>query len=205
MIEFFRMIGSELSDLLSFFVTIALLQNVVLTTGFGASMSLRVMRKPKNIWLFSALLTGFSVLTVGIAYPLDILCGTAITNYWRPLMIVGISAVLYIAVTLIMRRWFADFYARVSSMLPMAAFNTLVIGIALVSNVQFTAGLGGAIGLAIGSCLAFSILTWLTAEGIERLDNPDMPNTFRGSPATLVYIGLVALAMMGFTSDFSLI
>lgn len=205
MIDFLKMIGNEIGELIAFFVTIALLQNVVLTSGFGASMSLHVMRKPKTIWLFSALLTAFSVTTVAIAYPLDYLIGTAITNYWRPLMIVGIAAVLYIIATLVMRSRFSDFYAKVSAMMPMAAFNTLVIGIAMVSNVQFNAGFSGAIGLTVGACLAFSILTWLTAEGIERLDNPDMPDTFRGSPATLVYIGLVALAMMGFTSDFSLI
>ena len=33
----------------------------------------------------------------------------------------------------------------------------------------------------------------------------DMPDAFRGMPATLVYIGILALALMGFTSDFSLI
>jgi Na+-translocating ferredoxin:NAD+ oxidoreductase RnfA subunit len=32
-----------------------------------------------------------------------------------------------------------------------------------------------------------------------------MPDAFRGMPATLVYIGILALALMGFTSDFSLI
>ena len=87
----------------------------------------------------------------------------------------------------------------------MAAFNNLVTGIALVSNLQLVTGLGGNIGLAIGSCLGFALLTWFTAEGIERMDNPDMPEAFRGMPSTLVYLGLLALALMGFTSDFSLI
>lgn len=91
MSTFFHMLYEELSDLLSFFVTIALLQNIVLTTGFGSSATLHMVRKPQNIWLFSALLTGFSVLTVLIAYPLDKLCGTAITNFWRPMMMAGAS------------------------------------------------------------------------------------------------------------------
>ena len=90
-------------------------------------------------------------------------------------------------------------------MLPMAAFNNLVTGIALVSNAHFSAGLGGNIGLAIGSCLSFGILTWLTAEGIERMDNPDMPEAFRGMPSTLVYVGLLGLAIMGFVNTFTLI
>lgn len=205
MSEFLRQVGSELSELLSFFVTVALLQNLVLTTGFGSSMVLHIVRKPKNIWLTTALLTVFSVLTVTIAYPLDNLFGTAISNYWRPLMLVGITVILYIVATILLMCAFPTFYRRVSRLLPIAAFNNLVLGIALVANVQFSSTLGGLIGLAVGSCLGFGLLAWFTAEGIERMDNPDMPGAFRGMPSILVYLGLLALAMLGFTSDFSLI
>ena len=40
---------------------------------------------------------------------------------------------------------------------------------------------------------------------MERLDNPDMPVSFRGLPATLVYLGILALALMGFTPVLSLL
>lgn len=205
MSELLQTIGTELQELLSFFVTVALLQNIVLTTGFGSSVMLHIVRKPKNIWLLSGIMAVFSVLTVLIAYPLDQHFGTTMTNFWRPFMMVGITAVLYILGTLLLRWLFPTFYSRASRLLPMAAFNNLVTGIALVSNAHFSAGLSGNVGLAIGACLGFGILTWLTAEGIERLDNPDMPEAFRGMPSTLVYIGLLALAMMGFTSTFSFI
>ena len=89
--------------------------------------------------------------------------------------------------------------------MPLAAFNSLIVGVALVANVQFTSTISGIIGLAVGACLGFTLLTFIVDEGIERLDNPDMPDAFRGMPATLVYIGILALALMGFTSDFSLI
>ena len=205
MSDFLRNIGSELSDLFTFFVSIALLQNVVLTTGFGASMTMHIVRRPKNIWLFSAILTVFSTATVAIAYPLDIVFDTAITNFWRPLMIMGITVVLYILVTIVLRRYAPTLYTRVERLLPMAAFNTLVSGIALIANVQFASNLGGLIGMAVGSCLAFAFITWLIAEGIERMDNPDIPTTFRGAPATLIYMGILALALLGFTSNVSLI
>ena len=205
MSQFFQNLGAELAELISFFVTVALLQNIVLTTGFGSSVALHIVRKPKNIWLFSGILAFFAVFTVVIAYPLDKLFGTAVTNYLRPLMMVGITVVLYIAANLVLGRAFPQFYTRVNRMLPMAAFNNLVTGIALVSNLQFSSSLAGNIGLAIGSCLGFALLSWLTAEGIERMDNPDMPEAFRGMPSTLVYLGLLALALMGFTSNFSLI
>ena len=205
MSEFFSTLWSEIQDLFSFFVTVALLQNVILTTGFGSSVMLHMVRKPKNIWLFSGLLAVFSTLTVIIAYPLDRAFGTEMTNLWRPFMMVGVTAVLYVVVTLLLKWLAPNFYTRVSRMLPMAAFNNLVTGIALICNAHFAVGLGGNIGLAIGSCLSFGMLTWLTAEGIERMDNPDMPEAFRGMPSTLIYVGLLGLALMGFTSTFTLI
>ena len=198
-------IHPNLAELLSFFVSVALLQNVILTTGFGSSVMLHVVKKPKSIWLFSGILGFFSVLTVVIAYPLDQYFGTDATNFWRPFMMVAITVVLYIAVTLLLKWLLPDFYSRVSRLLPMAAFNNLVTGIALVCNAHFGTNLAGNVGLAIGSCLSFGILTWLTAEGIERMDNPDMPEAFRGMPSTLLYVGILALALMGFVSNFSLI
>ena len=45
----------------------------------------------------------------------------------------------------------------------------------------------------------------LTAEGMERLDNPDMPQAFRGLPATLLYLGILAMALLGFTNAITLI
>ena len=205
MSNFFSTLWSELQDLLSFFVTVALLQNVILTTGFGSSVMLHMVRKPKNIWLFSGILGVFSTLTVIIAYPLDRLFGTEMTNLWRPFMMIVITAVLYVLGTLLLQWLAPNFYTRVSRMLPMAAFNNLVTGIALICNAHFAVGLGGNIGLAIGSCLSFGILTWLTAEGIERMDNPDMPEAFRGMPSTLVYVGLLGLALLGFVNTLTLI
>ena len=203
--EILENIHPNLAELLSFFVSVALLQNVILTTGFGSSVMLHMVKKPKKIWLFSGILGYFSVLTVLIAYPLDHRFGTESNNFWRPFMMVCITAVLYVITTIIVQRVASKFYNRVSRLLPMAAFNNLVTGIALVCNAHFGTNLAGNIGLAVGSALSFGILTWLTAEGIERMDNPDMPETFRGAPSTLVYVGLLALALMGFASGTTLI
>ena len=203
--DFLASIHPDLAELLSFFVSVALLQNVILTTGFGSSIMLHMVKKPKSIWLFSAILGVFSVLTVAVAYPLDQYFGTAANNYWRPLMMVGITVVLYVVLSLLLQWLLPAFYHRVSRLLPMAAFNNLVTGIALVCNAHFGTNLAGNIGLAIGSALSFGILTWLTAEGMERMDNPDMPEAFRGAPSTLLYVGLLALALMGFVSNLTLI
>lgn len=203
--EFLMNIHPDFAEMMSFFVTVALLQNVILTTGFGSSVMLHMVKKPKSIWLFSAVMAFFSVSTVAIAYPLDRHFGTDMNNVWRPFMMVSITVVLYVLLSLALMFLLPKFYHRIHRLLPMAAFNNLVTGIALVCNVHFGTNLAGNIGLAVGSCLSFGILTWLTAEGMERMDNPDMPDAFRGMPSTLLYVGLLALALMGFASDAILI
>lgn len=195
-----------LQEFFVFLLATALLQNLVLTTGFGSSVMLRIVRRPADIWLFGGFLTVFSVLTVLIAYPLDMLIGTSPTaKLLRPLMMIAIAALLYAITAFWLYKALPSLYRRVSRLLPLAAFNNLVIGMALIINHQFALGLAGAIGLSLGASLGFVLLSWLTAEGIERTDNPDMPQAFRGLPSTLLYLGILALALLGFTSSFSFI
>ncbi len=195
---------SAFGQMMLFLLVTALVQNLVLTTGFGTSIMLRVIRRPGDIWVFGGLLTGFSVLTVLAFYPLDRLLGTGwAVKMLRPAVIIVIAAGWYLAVTLVTRRWMPEFYQRTHRLMPLAALNNVVVGIALVINYQFEVGILSAVGLALGSCGGFLLLSWLTAEGMERLDNPDMPHSFRGLPATLVYMGILALALMGFNRVFN--
>lgn len=117
---------------------------------------------------------------------------------------IAIAAVLYILTVVVLRRFLPAVFQRLSRLLALAAFNNVVIGIALISNHRFSS-LPSAIGLSLGACLGFLVLAWLTAEGMERLDNPDMPQSFRGLPATLVYLGLLALALLGFFQNVPLL
>ena len=196
--EILMSIHPNLAELMSFFVSVALLENVILTNGFGSDVMFHMVKKPKEIWLFSSIMAVFSVLTVTAAYPLDRHFGTDLTNVWRPFMMVSITVALYLLLSLPLMLLTPRFYNRISRLLPMAALNNLVTGIALVCNAHFGTNLAGNIGLAVGSSLSFGLITWLVAEGVERMDNPDMPEAFRGMPSTLLYVGILALAMLGF-------
>ena len=189
-----------------FFLAAAVLQNVVLITGFGSSILLRVSRKRLNILPFSIILCIFTTLTTLVCFPLDELIGTGVVSKWlRPLMIISVTAVLYIVSVLILRSRFQALSNRISRLLTIAAFNNLVIGIAGIVNHQFAVTLPGAVGLSLGACAGFLLLSWLTAEGMERLDNPDVPKAFRGLPSILIYLGILSLALMGFEGSVSLI
>lgn len=188
-----------MTEWLIWLLVMAVMQNAILTTGFGSSMLLRVTRRPRDILLFSGLLTGFSLLTVLIVYPLDLLLGnTAAAKMVRPLVMVVIAALLYLLTVLLLKKLLPAVYTRIQRMLSLAAFNNLTIGLALVANHKVTLTLPGTIGLVLGACLGFLLLSVLTAEARERMDNPGVPVAFRGLPGVLLFLGIVALALLGF-------
>ncbi|MCI8553637.1 MAG: hypothetical protein HFJ80_01665 [Clostridiales bacterium] len=193
-------------QLIFYLLAAAFLQNMVLSAGFGTSIMLRIVRRPGELPLFTALLGLFSLLTVLIAYPVDLLLKVdPISKLFRPLIMVAIAAGLYIGASLLLKKKLPPLYRRLRRMLPLAALNNMVVGVALVVNHQFALSLPGAIGLSLGSTFGFFLLSVLTAEAREKADNPDVPQAFRGMPLSLVYLGILALAVMGFTSGVSFV
>lgn len=188
-----------LGDMILYLAVAATMQNLVITTGFGTSSLARMLRRPRQRSLFSRLLFVFTVATTAVFYPIDsLLPAEWYFRMLRPLIIVMITALLYVALVFATHRWLPEWYRRVRRFLPLAAFNNVVIGVALVINHQMQVSFFPALGLAAGSALGFSIISAMSAEALERMDNPDTPTAFRGLPGTLVYLGLLALALMGF-------
>ncbi len=185
------------------FLIAATMQNLVLTAGFDSSVILKINRSPRQLLRFGVLVLCFSVITTAIFYPIDRLLAT---TWWvrmlRPLIIVCIVCLLYLLAIVILSR-FETLYRRVRHLLPLTAFNNLVVGVALLLNLQVSVSFLPALGLAAGAAFGFSFLSAMTAEAVDRMDNPDIPSSFRGLPATLVYLGLLALALMGFSPIFN--
>ncbi len=188
-------------DLLLYLLTAALLQNLVLTTGFGSSLMMRVVRRPADIFPFGILLTLFSLLTSLITYPIDGWLGTdTVAKLFRPLIAVAVTSLLYILFHGVIHRS-VRLSRRLTHLLPLAAFNNIVIGIALILNHQFHATLPILIGVSVGASVGFVLLALILTEGIYRAEHPAQPDAFRGLPSTLLYLGILALALLGFASD----
>lgn len=180
------------------FLVAATMQNVVLTAGFDSSILLKMIRHPRQLFRFGVLVPCFSVMTTALFYPIDRLLTGPWGRMLRPLVIICIACLLYLIAIMVLSR-FHTLYRRVRNMLALAVFNNLVVGVALLLNLQVSVSFFPALGLAAGASFGFVLLSAMTAEAVERMDNPDTPSSFRGLPGTLVYLGLLALALMGFS------
>ncbi len=190
--------NSFVTIFLVFFVA-GTMQNLVLTAGFDSSLLIKITKNPRQLSRLGILLLLFSLCTTALFYPIDILLPTTwLMRMLRPVIIVCIDGLLYLLSIVILRRS-PTLYRRNRHLLALAAFNNLVVGTALLLNLQVSVSFVTALSLSIGASVGFTVVCAMTAEAVERMDNPDIPAAFRGLPATLVYLGLLALALMGFT------
>lgn len=192
------MMNTVVGTILTFLIA-ATMQNLVLTAGFDSSLMIKLVRHPRGLLRFGVLLLVFTSLTTVLFYPLDeLLPESWLFNLLRPLIIVCITGVLYILAIAVLNP-FQNLSRRIRHTLPLAAFNNMVVGMALLLNVQVSLSFWLSVGVSAGAAIGFLLLSCITAEATEHMDNPDIPSSFRGLPATLVYLGLLALALMGFS------
>lgn len=189
-----------MSELLLWLLATAVFQNVILTTGFGSSLLLRVLHKKSDVWKFGGILSFFLIATVLIDYPVDRWLGLSTeAKMLRPVVMVVIAVVLYAIVTVTVAQISVPFYKKIKPYVGPAAFNNLTIGLAMIANHKVDLTLLGTLGLALGTCLGFMLLGWLLLEGRSRVDTAAVPASFRGVPLSFLFLGLTALALMGFS------
>ena len=116
----------------------------------------------------------------------------------RPLLYLACVAVVCIFEHAILRAVKGPRSGLLIRILPIAAVNSGVLGTVLVERTQsFT--LAQSIGFGLGSGLGYLLAVMLVTEAGNRLRSKAIPEAFRGLPITLIYIGVLALAIYGFT------
>lgn len=177
-------------------------QNAVFTRALGVSRMVQLVGDDRtSSALFGMMLCITQVLVAPAAFfagrwfiaPLDN------RAQLRPLVYIASIAVVCLAEHLVL--WLLRSLPRRSQLLrivPLAAPNSGVLGTVLVERTQ-TFTLGQSLGFGLGSGIGYVLAVLLVTEARHRLRSKAIPKAFRGLPITLVYIGVLALAIYGFT------
>lgn len=188
---------------LLYFLAAVLFQSFVLTTGFGTSALVHGTVHPKKVlWqagymLLICLLTAFTVFIADQTVQAESL------RFWRPFLAVAADVFWYVLTALVFRRLRPRRFAALYRRLELCACNGVVVGVALLANYRFRVNVPELISLCVGATVSFWLLSLLLAEGMRRMKEPEMPEAFRGLPAQLLYLGLLALALYGFSAPVS--
>ena len=176
-------------------------QNAVFTRGLGVSRLVQLVGDARtNSWWFGLLLCVTQVLVAPLAYFAGgFLAGRPNPAPLRPLVFLACVAVVSLFEYAVL--WLArgkSHGGQLLRALPLAAVNSGVLGTVLVERTQsFT--LEQSLGFGLGSGLGYLLAVMLVTEAGLRLRSEAIPKAFRGLPINLIYIGVLALAIYGFT------
>ena len=177
-------------------------QNAVFTRALGVSRMVQLVGDDRTS---SALFGMMLCITQVLVAPVAVFAGrwfiAPLDNraQLRPLVYIASIAVVCLAEHLVL--WLLRSLPRRAQLLrivPLAALNSGVLGTVLVERTQ-TFTLGQSLGFGLGSGLGYVLAVLLVTEARHRLRSKAIPKAFRGLPITLVYIGVLALAIYGFT------
>lgn len=178
-------------------------QNAIFTRGLGVSRLVQLVGDGRvSSRLFGLMLCITQLLVAPLAY----YAGTLLAGYeqqamLRPLVYTACIAVVCIAEHLVLAvlvQCHLPNAAQLLRIVPLAALNSCVLGTVLVTRTQsFT--LTQSLGFGLGSGLGYLLAVVLVTEAQHRLNRRAIPRAFRGLPITLIYIGVLALAIYGFT------
>lgn len=175
-------------------------QNAVFARGMGVSRVIQLVGDDNtSTLLFASLMTVVCFLDSPVAYFLNRLLEQ---QSWRvmvrPLAYVVCSCIVCALLWLLFTYVPFPYGKQLRNMLPNAGFNTCVAGTLLVSTTQ-SYTLAQSLGFGLGSGAGYFLAVLLVAEARRRLQGSEVPKAFRGLPIVLVYIGILALAIYGFT------
>lgn len=195
---------SEVLHLVGVFFSYAVLaifaQNAIFTRGLGVSRLVQLVGdKRTSSWWFALMLCITQVLVAPLAfYAGRLLAPLPNRAQLRPVVYLVCIAVVCLFELVILKLAKGPRSGQLIRILPIAAVNSGVLGTVLVERTQsFT--LEQSIGFGIGSGLGYLLAVMLVTEADRRLRSEAIPEAFRGLPITLIYIGVLALAIYGFT------
>ena len=195
---------SDVLHLVGVFFSYAVLaifaQNAVFTRSLGVSRLVQLVGDERtSSWWFALMLCITQVLVAPLVY----FAGSFIAPLpnraqLRPVMYLTCIAAVCLFELLVLKLGKGPRSGQLIRILPVAAVNSGVLGTVLVERTQsFT--LEQSLGFGLGSGLGYLLAVMLVTEAQNRLRSRAIPEAFRGLPVTLIYIGVLALAIYGFT------
>ena len=173
------------------------LQNALFTQGLGAERTL-IKQPPSQVLRLGATLTLVMVISSILSWLVNrlLLRFPLARSYMRSILFILCIAVTYLSLYWLSKKYASKLLFPVGRELIISASSCVVLGTLLLAaheNMTFFNTIGMGIGAGAGYTMALLVIT----EGRDRLALLNVPKIFRGLPITLLYLGLLSLAICG--------
>lgn len=180
-----------------------LVNNFVLSQFLGICPFLGVSKKLNSAVGMSLAVIFVMLMATAATWPIHtyILVPNDLT-YLQTIVFILIIAALVQLVEIALKRFVPPLYNALGIYLPLITTNCAVLGVTMLvlekGAEDPTFGYLQSLVNAFGSGVGFLVAMVLFAGVRERLENCDIPETFKGLPITLVAASLVAVSFLGF-------
>ncbi|MDE6952994.1 MAG: RnfABCDGE type electron transport complex subunit A [Erysipelotrichales bacterium] len=184
-------------ELVSLFIGLTFVNNVVLSKFYAVCPLLGVSKKPKN-----ALNMGYAVTFV--IFVASIVTYALYHFVLKPLEIQYLDLITFILVIaslvqfveMFLKKFSPDIYKAMGVYLPLITTNCAVLGVAL-DNISAGYSFIQAAVAGIAVPVGFTIVIYIYATIRERLEIANVPASFKGTPIALITAGIMACAIAG--------
>ena len=137
-------------------------------------------------------------LASALCYAVNLLLVALNLTYMQTVVFILVIASIVQVVEMFLKKSVPALYEALGVYLPLITTNCAVLGVALV-NVQKGFDLLQSVLMGAAGGLGFTLSIVLFASIRQRLEENEIPKSFRGFPIALIAAGLLALAFMGFS------
>ena len=193
------------ADFIVILVSSALISNVVLSRFLGICAFLGVSNKVDTakgmgvavifVTLIATIVT-FGLNTVFLSpkgiFKLDL-------TYLQTIVFILVIACLVQFLEMFLKKFIPSLYKALGIYLPLITTNCAVLGVALTVAHEynnFVTGIMYALGTSLGFCISIVLLASIR----EKLEDNDIPESFKGKPIVLIIACLMAIAFTGFSN-----
>lgn len=118
-------------------------------------------------------------------------------EYLQTVVFILVIASLVQMVEIVMKKSMPSLYDALGVFLPLITTNCVVLGVA-IKNIDASYNLLETIVNSAAAAVGFMIALVILASIRERIVDNDLPEAFKGGPITLIILGLMSIAFMGF-------
>lgn len=185
-------------NLINLFITGLLTSNVVLNKFLGICPFIGTSKKTKN-----ALDMGLSVMVVVVLSSIItyfiyhyILVPTE-TTYLKTIMFILVIASMVQLLEILLKRYIPKVHKTLGLYLPLITTNCAVLGVALL-NISNGYNLVEMLVYSISASLGFTLVIYIFSTIRERIEQCDVPKSFKGTPIALIVAAIMALLFSRF-------
>ena len=186
-------------NLLIIGIAAALVNNVVLSQFLGLCPFLGVSKKINTA-------AGMGGAVIGVITVASAICSLIYDFILTPFELTYLNTIVFIVVIaslvqfveMFLKKCMPPLYEALGVYLPLITTNCAVLGVAL-TNVQNSYNFIEAVVCGLGTAIGFTIAIVIVAGIRERIEDNDVPESFKGMPIVLLTAGLMSIAFFGFS------